>query len=247
MSEIVSESTLIKQRQQGLTILSPLKSSVTALTVKTAQDYEGASTLLSRIKGAKESWLGRINPIIEPIRAGLDLLYGLRKDIVDPLDELELSVKKSMKEFKVEEACQIAAAAEVKAANERELARQAAEKEERESRAKTQQLRDRLAGQRAELEQKLATSQATAAPTPIKVSGSGSRTVRKWRVNPRNPAAMLALLDYIMGYKAEDLTALVSIDSTQMDAYFKLCKPDVGEWLPGIEVYDDINITGRRG
>lgn len=244
--QIVPESTLVQQRQQGLALIGPLKQSVSSLVVKDNEDYEHASSLLSRIKGAKAHWTERINPIIEPIRAGLDLLYGLRKDIVDPLEDMEAQVKTAMKTFKVEEAKQLRAAEEAKAKQEAELRRLADEKEAKELQARTKPMRDKLAQQRAELEQRLATSKAAEAPAPIKVSGSSTRTVKKWRLSPNSPVAFTELLNYILTNKLEDITALVTIDPAQMDAYFKICKPDVGEWLPGIEVYEDISIAGRR-
>lgn len=259
MSKIVTEETLVKQRQQGLTILSPLKLAAKNLVVKTPEQYAEADSLLTRIKGAKKSWTERINPIIEPIRAGLDLLYGLRSDIVTPLEELEKQVKDSMKAFKVEEAKQLRMAEEVRAKELEDLRRAAIEKEAREAVARTKQLRERLAAQRAVLEQSLATKEQEAPPEPIKAAGSGTRTVRKWKV-----VDMIRLIDHISDkYWAvtdvqvdsaergtqEDLTALLTVDTTQMDAYFRLSKPDVGvgNWLPGVEVWDDIVIAGRRG
>lgn len=245
-SKIVSEDTLVQQRQQGLTLLTPLKQSVLDLDVKTAADYTSADSLLSRIRGAKASWLGRINPVIEPIRAGLDLLYGLRKDIVDPLDNLEVQVKSAMAEFKKQEAKQLRAAQEERERQEAELLAAALQKEERESQAKTKQLREKLQQQRAELEQKLATSKATESPAPIKVAGSSVRTTKKWRV-----ISIAHLAHHILGRDGNvsidpELMSLLTIDTAQMDAYFKLCKPPVGMWLPGVEVYEDVTIAGRR-
>lgn len=247
MSKIVTEETLVKQRQQGLTILSPLKLAAKSLIVRTPEQYAEADSLLIRIKGAKKSWTERINPIIEPIRAGLDLLYGLRSDIVTPLEELEKQVKDSMKTFKVEEAKQLRMAEEVRAKELEDLRRAAIEKEAREAVARTKQLRERLAAQRAVLEQSLATKEQEAPPEPIKAAGSGTRTTKKWRLNPDNPHAFFDLLEYLLLDSHEDLTALVEINSTQMDAFFRLEKPNVGEWLPGIEVFEDITIAGRRG
>jgi len=227
-------------------LIGPLKAKVTNIIVKTQEDYIQASAVLSQIGTARDTWLSRINPIIQPIRSGLDLLYGLRKDITDPLDELEGMVKARMRAFKIQEEQKRLEEEKAKQAEIARLEKEAKEKEARESAAKTKVMRERLAAQRAELEQKLSQAKHAETTTPIKVSGSGTRKTMKWKVTDLVAFVQhVASLD-INSEEAEELYSLLAIDEGQMNAYFKLRKPLLGQWYPGIEVFEDIGIT-RRG
>lgn len=241
MKPVVSDNTLLQERKEGLSLIAPLKSKVTATEVTTADQYTEASLILTQIQQAKAKWLSRINPIIEPIRSGLDLLYDLRKDIVDPLEELEASLKKSMKAFKLEEARLLREADERKAADEARLRQQIAEKEAAEAKARTKAMTSKILDAKARLQQALAESQHKAAPEPVKAVGSTSRKKMKWRV-----IDLSAFLYYVLNSREEDLSSLIRVDETQLNAFFRLAKPQAGQqWLPGIEVYEDIDIAGR--
>lgn len=244
MKEIVPQSKLVQERQQGLALISPLKHSVFAIIVESAEEYAIADALLARIRQAESSWLSRINPIIEPIRSSLDLLYGLRKDIVDPIHELEGVIKDKMRAFKVKEAQLLKEANDKRQKELAELQRQADEKAKREANAKTNAMRSKLAEARGELEQKLANAKAQVAPTPIKVSGSSSRKVKKWKVTDFT-GFILYVASIEKQEEAEEMMSLLCIDEVQMNAFFKLTKPDAGEWLPGITVTEEITIAGR--
>lgn len=236
--EIVSEKVLVQQRQHGLAVISPIKQRVTAMVVKTADDYEMASEALASIRQARKDWEGRLNPIIEPIRASLDLLYGLRKDILTPLDELEGMVKERMKAFKLEEARQLQATKEAEEKERQRLEAEAQKKAQAEASAKTQAMRTKLANQRAELEQKLASAKHAPVAAPVKSSRSVARKVTKPVVKDK-----LALLAHVLANP--DLCELIDVNSGQLYAYYQLEQPKVGPWLPGVEIEEDITIAGR--
>lgn len=243
--EIVPEAQLVQQRQQGLMLIDPLKAKITNIVIKNQDDYIQASAFLSQIGTARDTWLARVNPIIQPIRASLDLLYDLRKDITDPLDELEGMVKERMRAFKIREKQIEDEAKKIKEAELAKLEKEAKEKEARASAAKTNAMRERLAAQRAELEQRISQAKrAEPTATPIKVSTSGTRTTKKWKVTD-----LMSFIRHAAAQKtkeeAEEMMSLLTIDEGQMNAYFKLCSPKVGEWMPGIEVFEDIGITRR--
>lgn len=243
---IISEDSLVTYRQQGLSLLSPLKAQVTVLEITTEAQYEEADAMLNRIMTAATAWESRINPIIRPIRAGLDLLYGLRKDILDPLTELEEKVKKAMKAYKRLEAIRIEQKRLADQAEIDKLRLEAEQKAAKEMQAKTKQMRDRISAGRAQLEQALATKLTEAPAAPIKAINSSTRTTRKWRLTD-----FAAFVAYIMAQEPQrqgELLTLLNLDQAQMNAYYRLEKDkiDIGEWMPGIEVYEDIDITGRR-
>lgn len=237
----VSEATLVEARQQGLSLISPLKQSVNSIDIATAEDYAHADEVLTHIRQAKSHWISRINPIIEPIRSGLDLLYGLRKDIVDPMEAMEATVKEAMKGYKLKEVKKLREAEEARQKELQELERQAAEKEEREDKARTKAMRDKLSAARAELEQHIAIKRQVQTPAPVKAAGSSAYGVKKYRVRD-----MQAFVAHVLA-NWEELGSLISLDGVQMNAYFKLEPHDIGEWLPGVDVFEDINIAGRKG
>lgn len=258
--EIVPKDTLVKARKDGNQMVSPLQLEVDILNIVDAPAYVEADSLLTKIKRARKNWEDRMEPIIRPIREGLDLLYALNRDVDRPLGALETQLKDKMKAFKAKETLQLRAAEEARQREERRLAEIAVEAAEAGLRAKTNPMRERLAQKRAEAEQQLAEVQDAPAPEAVKIKGGGNaRKVLKWRATNRIQFIRYALdtllaFEDSLGQDGQDLSCLLSIDTVQMDAFLKLRQAEakqkketvpVGSWMPGIEIYEDISISGR--
>lgn len=238
-TKIMSDAELAKTSKEGLQLVSPLQSQVNSVKVTTELEYMKADSLLTKIRIAKANWLNRINPIIEPSYKALQLLYKLRSDVVEPLEKYELSIKGKMKDFKLLEARIAREAEEKRQAEIRRIEEEERLRAEAEAKARTSPMKARLAEKRAELEAERLKLENTVAASPIQAAGSTPKATRKWKV-----VSITKLMEHLI--ENEDLTALVIVDQTQMNAYFKLEKPGVGKgWLPGIEVYDDIDITWK--
>lgn len=236
--EIVPESTLVAQRKQGLSIIAPFKLKVTAMVIKTAEEYELGDEVLAQIRQAKKDWEGRLNPIIEPIKAGLDSLYSLRRDVLKPLEDLEGQVKERMRAFKLLEARQLREAEQKRNAELAKLQEEAIKKEQAALKQKTAPLREKLLQAQAEAQQKAAALEYKPLPEAVRAQHSTPRNLKKWVITDKK-----LFLQYVIQNPA--LLDLVVVDSVQMNAYFKLEKPEVGTWMQGVIVEEDIQIAGR--
>jgi hypothetical protein len=237
---IVQESALVQHRAQGLSLINPLKIRVEAIEIKDADDYALADETLTAIMLAQKAWEGRLDPIISPIRSGLDLLYDLKRDILKPLQSLEKIVKGRMVEWKSIEKAKVQQALQEKEEAERVLQKELADKEIAEAKARTKPMLDRILEQKSRLQQALVDKQNEIIE-PIKVAGSSARSRKVWKTKDK-----LAFVKYLVKDRP-DLLSLIQIDSVQMNALFKLQRDELelGEWMPGIEIEEDINIAGK--
>lgn len=228
---------LAKRKQEGLKLVMPLTEAVQALTVADASGYQEADALLARVRTARKTWADKMEPIIRPIRQGLDNLYALNREVDKPLAQLEEMVKDEMKRFKLEEARQLRAADEER---EKEQARIQAEidaKAKAELSAKTKPMKERLAAARQALETKLEDTLLTPVQQPVRADSSSTRPVKKWRIKD---------LEAFVAGVVEGTVPLVYIHVNEvgMNRLFKDF-PDSVKAMPGVEVYDDVQIVGR--
>lgn len=224
---------LVKARQEGIALIGPLESAAARTTVENEDDYENADALLTRIAKTEKQWLERIDPPINHIRQGLDMLYGLKNDVAKPLAALKVRIKGMMKDYKIEEQRRIQIAETARIAEIRRLEAEASAKNTAGANAKSQLYKNKLQQQQLE---------AAGHLRGIKVSGSLTRTTKKWRITD-----LSALMAHVLEGDNIDLMALVQVCEVQMNAYFKLQAPGAGKpWLPGVEVYEDIDIVKSR-
>ncbi|MGH7183500.1 MAG: hypothetical protein ACREJN_16195 [Nitrospiraceae bacterium] len=238
MTEIVPAQTMVKTRAEAITMINPLRPLVAALVVDTPEDYEKADALLSRVMTARRWWLGKMNPIVEPIKKGLDLLYDLRNEFDKPLKADEDSIKGKMKNFKVEEARQLRIENEKRQAAIDEERRQADEKLKKAEMAKSKPMREKLVTQAAELEQSALMKSVEGPATGVKAASSSVRVRRK--------ATVVNLHEFIKGILSGAIPdECIVINQTEINAAFSIEPETVSGW-PGVEIIDDINISGRR-
>src|SRR5690348_7955651 len=157
---------------------APIIARAKALAVADAQSYAVADSFLSRLVDARKMAKARIGRILDPIKEALKEAQGLFKEIDSPLEQAEIVVRTRMRDFKLEEARQARLEEEKREAAAEELRRQAAAKALAEAKAKTAQMKEKLAAQRAELESKADVAAAAPMPVMVKAAGSTTRTVK---------------------------------------------------------------------
>jgi hypothetical protein len=255
VATLIPQTELQKTKQQILTAVPPLRAEVDLLEVKTEEDYQKASALLTRILTSKRWWLhgdptGKwkgIDAIIKPFREGLDGLYDLKNDGLKPHDDMEADVKAKMKIFKIADNKRIADEREAKEKEQRRLQQEIEAKQARVDAAKTPKMREKLIGQQMALqdEQKVVAKTKTVA---VKAVGSSSRTVKKWVVSDLYAfvQGLIALHESDVSNETADLLSieLLQINDARMNALFK-SNPDLVAQLPGIDVIEDVIIAGR--
>lgn len=230
---------LVKARTEGLTILSPLQKRMSALQVKTETDYLLADQALGEVDGAIKAWLSKVDPPISHIRQGLDLLYELKNSVWNPLKDLKADIVKKMKGFKEEERRLLREAEEGRQREAERLRLEAQALLAKEEMAKTKARQNQLIEQIAEVEQQIAEVEQAPAEAPVKGAKSSTRYPLKCRVTD------LGLLMAHILESPEDLTSLVEVNISQLDALRRLQQAPIGNWLPGVEVFEDIQIAGR--
>lgn len=233
-ASIVKESTALAEAVAGVII--------------TDQDtYTAADTVLSRVQTARKVWNQKMygtkerpGPIPQ-IRSGLDQLYALNREVDQPLEKLEETIKKAMKDFKMAE---LVAARELQAAKDAEQARLAAlarEAEEKAAAARTKQMRDRLEQQRQEILQQQEEIAAVEAPATVVGNRSSDRKVMKWRLSESDDALLELLMGVIEGTVEREA---VSLNTVHINKRYKENPALVRSW-PGVEEFEDVQIVGR--
>jgi hypothetical protein len=236
-TKAITLPTKLPTKDEGLQLVQPLQDAVKALHILSEEHYQEADRLLARVTTAKRVWDEKMEPIIRPIRQGLDNLYALNREILKPLDQMAEDIKNEMKTFKRKELQALQEASRKKAEEEERLRREAQEKEEAAERAKTPQMRGKLQAQAERAQQQAEAVAQTAIPAPVRAEASSVRPVRKVRVADLN-AFLRGIID---GYIPSEA---VSVAQPVLNQAFK-DDPDGMQAWPGVEVYDDIQIVGR--
>lgn len=216
---------------------APVLARAATLVVEDAQSYAIADSFLSRIVTTRKAIKLRLAKIIDPIKEALKEAKGLLDEADGPLELAEQDVRGKMKDFKLEEARQARIEEQKREEAAEELRRQANAKLLAEQKAKTQQMRDKLAAQRAELETKADVAAAAPAPEVVRAVGSTTRTVKVPRVTDMN-----AIISAVAAGRAS--RAILDVNMVALKALYKTHPEEVSKW-PGIEWIDDIQIVKR--
>ena len=248
---VVTESQLVEVRTESMALARPVLAEAALIQVTDAESYQLAGSFLAKILQARKRVAAKLNPIIQPIRAGLDLLYELRRELDTPLEQAEGKIKQEMKDWQVGEYRRIAQEREAKRREEaRQLAlaeakrREAEELEAKASRArsayarlKQEELAEQAREAAARLEQKAEIIAAAPVDEPTKAEGSTIRKAQKWRVTD-----LKALVAGVATGKVP--LEVLEVSSKAVNAEMKADPDFVAGW-PGVEVYDDIDVVGR--
>jgi hypothetical protein len=211
-----------------------------ALTVTDAPSYAQADALLLRLRDARKQVKARIATVLDPINQARAAILALSHDLDDPLEAAEQRIRVGMQEFKRLEMRQAQEAERKRQAEEEALRMEAADKHMRELAAKTEPMRQRLAAQRAELEEKADNVVAAPVLPPVKAAHSSTRTVRKWRVTDE-----VALLRAAADLDSDVPENAMMADPAILNQWLKEYPEELAKW-PGIEIFDDIVIVGGR-
>lgn len=240
-------SVAVKAKAELVKRMPELTETVQALEVLSPEQYQEADEILGMIQTARKDWQVRFyggeaqgktyDPIIPPMRASLDALYALVREIDKPLEHLETKVKGHMVAYKTEELRQ---QRELQAAQEKERQRLEREKQElldQQEQARTPKQKASIAAQLESLE-----SEAEAVEEqiiPVSGANSSSRAPRSWR----HLDMKLTLAAIKAGLIPIDV---VQINNLTVNAYYKADAETVETW-PGFEGFEDVTIVGRRG
>lgn len=231
---VMITSNAHKQRDEAMAILPTLQTEVEDLIVLDEDGYRYADSLLGRLGVARRSWnlvWDRIQEkTIKPIRSGLDELYKMNREVTEPLDALDSTVKSRMKAFKVEEQRVLAKAKAAQEEEERKAQAEVARKQAQEEAARTAPMREKLRLAREKAEEKLAQVE-NSAPQEVRGVSSSTRSKATWRI-------------VNMEEFAAENHGLCLVDTVRMNKLFKE-HPETVAQMAGVEVYDDISIVGR--
>lgn len=241
-SVTVSPGELAKVQSDLTSATAPVLTIAQTITVTNGESYLQADDLLSHIRNAKAKVNEKMEPIIRPIRQGLDQLYALRRELEGPLDDAEKAVKRKMADWQVAERRRV----ELEQAERDRVQREETEKvqrrlaEERRQEAERQLQANNVQAADEVLSQPL--PQVTVLTTPVRpvvrAQGSTARTVTKWRVT--DFAALVC--EVAVGNVPMEV---LMVNEVEMNRLVREGQGQiVGEW-PGVEVYQDVQIAGR--
>ena len=244
----MSNAAVTKELQvvRGEIVLSttPVLLRAVELEVVDSRSYAVADNLLSVIRKARKTWADRTSKITAPLKEAMTQLKvsmaeakSFVEEVDSPLAQGEQVLRDSMRQYKLEEARLIEEERRKEQAEKDRLWREAEEKRIKAEQAKTPQMASRLANQAAKLEV-AASTVAAPVQVPVKVQGSGTRTVRAWRV-----VDMQALLRGVLdGTVPPDV---IKLDTPLVNGLHRLQPARVESW-PGLEGFDNIQIVGSR-
>ena len=238
----VTPKSILQARASALTVTQEILDLARDLIVETEPDYHTADEILHKIKVAQKRLDQPFEDVIRPVRQGLDGVYAIRREVENPLLDLEKTVKEKMRAFKLAEQARIQ-----KEERERarllqiEQARVAEEQRIEQTRrlVEAAKANDFQKAQEilAEEEPEVAVIFAAPIQAPVRAASSSSRTIKKWRVTDLD----LVLESVRLGIAPIDI---LMINVTEVARMFKLDPAEI-DAIPGMEVYDDIQIAGR--
>jgi hypothetical protein len=237
-SEIISQAQITAAKVESRRTVEPLVEAAAELKISDAASYQAADFLLKRVRIAKRAIEEKLNPIIEPIYQGLQSLYKLRKELTDPLEKADADIREGMSVWQMAESRRIAAEAAARREEEDRLRREAEEKQRKIDQAKSESARKLLAKQALVLESKADAVAAVPVEAPTQAVGSSVRKVWKWRV-----ASMRKLIQAVADGRVPQ--EILAVDTTVIGKYFRDDPASLSHY-PGIEVYEDIVIAGRK-
>ncbi len=229
---------LDKAQKELVAVRSPAIEQAEGLVLRTEADFLTADTLRSNIGKAIKVVEGKLDPIIEDIRPGLDKLYALKRNEIRPLEAAHTIITDKMKEYRRAEQRKIDDAARAQRLEAERIDREAEEKRRKAAAAATPQVASRLNRQADVLDEKAVDVATTPLKKAVEADRSTTRAVKKWKLADLG-TFLQGVLD---GSIPEDL---VSVNELAMNRQFRE-SPATVETYPGITVYDDVQIVGRR-
>lgn len=235
-----SDEKMEEIKSSGLIHVSPLKLRVMQLVVTTEQEYQQADQILQEIRLSRDAMLMEtdINGIIDPISTSIQKLYKLRQLLLKPFEEFIEGVELKMREFKAEERRQLREAEQARLRTEQEQRKLAREKEQAALKAKSKPLASRLMHESVQANARAEEALAQPKAEPVKAETSSARFQKKWRLTD-----ISLLVAAVMNGTAP--VEMLTVDEKSINAYFRETKPEIGDWIDGLEVYEDVLIAEK--
>lgn len=239
---------LVKTKAMGTKLVTPFQSAVAdvlGLEIPTLEPDELAEaitrvdTLLGNVLHARRDWKAKIEPVLKPLREAKQAADALNREIDTPLAQYETTAKGVLARLRGEERRRLDEAQRAQDEADAKIQQALEDTATRELNARTAQMRERLAKKREELEAQ-AEAQAEPAPAPVQSSHSTTRRVKRWRLADTESGLAVVLRAVLAGTIPANVVTLDTrvINDTNLET--------VTQW-PGFEVYEDVQIVGRRG
>ena len=193
-------------------LLSPIASDI---------EYQSADSLLHQVMEGSKNVHALMDPLIRPIRTGLDALYALKRKLVEPWDTAEFSIKNRMSAYKVEEQRRL---------NEKLQS-------ERLRIAALQKKVDEQVSKNPEAPKVTVSSISVVTSPPVRGSNSSARSVTRVKVTNLEAVIMAVAI-------GEAPDSILEVNQSPLNAWLK-ADPEAVANCPGLEVYSDVVIAGR--
>lgn len=237
----------IQARKESTLISSSITGRADSLEVLDDSSFAVADSYLVLLHNAQVRIEEKFSTALSPARETLDAAKRTHKAIQDLMNEAlqhiqdsQASLRSRMKEYRILEARRIEMEKRDREIQERKAQAELEVLQKREESARTESMRSRIASQREQLELQAAENMAARPEAiPVKVAGSTTRTVKKWRVTD-----IVALTRAALDPTNPVPQSILGIDREALDYCFRTGQSAVAKW-PGVEVYDDIQIVRR--
>lgn len=236
----VSKVELLKEQIKAVNQIEKLKLEIVTGPIKNQDEYDAADRHRAAAKGMKKYFIGLLKVPLDKIKEAMEELKASRDVVVVDADAIIESETKRMEAYKLEERRLLRESQEAAAKESARLQAIADAKEAQARLATSKSARTRL--ENAAIVATVEARNVVAAPVAVvEAENSRDRYTFKCRVTDEQ-----ALITHI-AKDLENLAGLLKVDPSQLNAYFKLCEPKVGAWMPGTEVYEDVTIVSRKG
>ena len=231
---------------RGQALINPILEHVRTVMVTDAETYLTADGWLVKIRSARAQIAAQVDPIIAPIRKGLDALYALRRRLDGPLEEAEAGLKRKMATWQSderrreeeenrkrrEEARRLELEAEAARARAEQAAQVGTAQQQRKAEAQASVFEQRA-------EEARVTPAAVSVARTLRASGSVTREEVRWRVTDLD-----ALVAAVVSGAVP--STVLKVDEQVMDQYWSADRAMVQSWA-GVESYVATTIAGRGG
>ena len=217
-------------------IIAPANS----LIVDSPEEYTSADQRLSRIRDTKKTITNRLEEPIRPRYLNLELWYALKRDLLDPLESAEKSLKTKMSDYQLELSRKQREADRVRDEETRRLSQQAQNA--------IQQSSDPTLSKLDQARAKFKAKQAISAANEVSITTTTSIPTVKGTSSSFIPTETYEVTD-LKAFLKGIVDGIIPIECAQvqvvnMNMFWKMSKDKVKGW-PGVVVKSGGRIAGR--
>lgn len=239
-TELASETAIIASlKSQYFTLINQVTTPAISIVVSSPEEYLAADARLPCIQSTKKKIVAELEEEIRPRYETLEAWYALKRELLDPLDTAEKSLKSKMTAFKLEEANRVWEAQRLLDEETKRLSQQAQVEV-----AKSNDTNLSAVGRaRAKFKAKTVVEQAkevavvSAPPPPVKGKSSTFIPTETWQIVDRK-LFLQAIIDGIIPEEC------IMVQAVNMNMWWKMNKEKVKAW-PGVGVMEGGRVAGR--